>query len=129
MAVCTWAVLCDYAFLDAQGKTCLIGIFDRITTRGVPSVHGQAALVLRLRGEPNESVRVRVEVIRPTGAPQGRMEQEVQLTPQGESAVQLNIVGLPLPDFGRYAFSIAVNDETQQTIEFQVVPLTTNAPH
>lgn len=28
MAECEWAIVCDYAFLDAGGKMCLIGIFD-----------------------------------------------------------------------------------------------------
>jgi len=129
MAVCTWAVLCDYAFLDDHGKMCLIGIFDRINTKGVPTTHAHASLVLRLRGEPGEDVRVRVEMIRPTGAPQGRTEQNVKLSPAGDAGIQMSLASLPLPDFGRYAFTITLNDEVRQTLEFQVVRPSTDAPH
>ena len=121
MAECDWAILCDYSFLDVSRKMCLIGIFNQITVANVPATHHQAALALKIVGEPNEKVPIRVEITRPTGGVLAKLEGEVQLADSGAGELQLNIAGLVLPDYGPYGFNVYVADDLSRTAGFTVV--------
>jgi hypothetical protein len=123
MAECDWAILCDYAFLDVNRKMCLIGAFNQVNTFNVPAVHPQAALALKVTGEPNEKVPIRVEIIRPTGGSLGKLEGEVQLGPVGSGEIHMVIAGLPIPDWGLYAFNIFLGDQLAKTTGFSVVKI------
>lgn len=125
MADCEWAILCDYSFLDVNRKVCLIGIFSQITAASVPATHHQAALALRIMGEPNEKVQIRVEVTRPAGGLLAKMEGEAGLAETGAGELQLNIAGLPLPDYGPYSFAVYIDDILSKTAVFSVIaPMT-----
>jgi hypothetical protein len=129
MATCEWVILCDYAFRDEGRKTCIIGIFDRVFTRGVPSSHPQVALVMRLHGDAGERVPVRVEIARPTGAGLAKLQADVDLGQPGRSDVHMNFVGLPLPDFGTYSINVYFADELVRTALFVVAtPPSSAAP-
>ena len=116
MATCDWAVLCDYAFLDVNRKLCLIGIFDRILAAAVPATQHQAALALKLVGEPKEQVQLRLEVVRPTGEVLARVEGGGELSEAGTAELHMGMAGLPLPDFGIYAFNLYIANELVRTI-------------
>jgi uncharacterized protein DUF6941 len=125
-----WAHLCDYAFKDAAGKTCLIGIFDRINARAVPVVHPQASVALKVAGEAGERLAMKIEIVRPGGTNLSKVEAEIGLGTDGEGEVQFNMVAMPLPDFGRYQINLHLGDELAHTIVFVVLqPPTTPSPH
>ena len=106
MAECEWAVMCDYAFQDVGRKTCLIGIFDRIFTQAVPAQHHQAAFAFKVTGDPNEEVAFKMEITRPSGGTLGAIGGKIRIPPAGTVDVIANLQGMPLPDFGAYAFSL-----------------------
>ena len=116
MATCDWALLCDYAFQDVNRKLCVIGIFDRIFVAAVPATQHQAALALKLVGEPRERVQLRLEVVRPTGEVLARIEGGGELGEAGTAEIHLGMAGLPLPDFGIYAFNLYVGDQLARTL-------------
>ena len=120
MAECSWAILCDYSFLDVSRKMCLIGIFDRVWAQAVPTTHHQAALALKLIGDPNEKVAMKVEIVRPAGGVLATLGGEVTLGDTGSGEFNMNIAGLPLPDFGLYAFNIYLNEKLEKTVGFSV---------
>jgi hypothetical protein len=120
MAECEWAILCDYAFLDVNRKTCIIGAFDKIFTPAVPSVLHQSALAMKFVGQPGTPISFRIEAIRPTGAQLIRFEATVQMGDTGSAEMQINIAGLSLPDHGVYAFNVYEGDELRKTITFLV---------
>jgi hypothetical protein len=120
MVKCDWAVLCDYAFLDASHKMCLIGVFDRIVAQAVPSVHQQAALALRLVGEPNEKANVRVEIVRPTGGVLAKLGGDAVLGSTGSANLTLHLNGMPLPDFGIYAVNVYAGTELVRSLSLTV---------
>lgn len=122
MAECEWAILCDYAFLDVNRKTCMIGTFDKVFASKVPSVLHQSALSLKLIGNANENVAFKVEVARPAGGTLATFEGAVQLVDTGTAELQFNMAGLPLPDYGPYAFNIYSGDALLKTITFDVAP-------
>ncbi len=116
MATCDWALLCDYAFHDVHRKLCLIGIFDRIFAPAVPATQHQAAFVLKLVGEPQETVQLRLEVVRPTGEVLARITGEGRLGEAGTAEVHMGLAGLPLPDLGIYAFNLYVGDQLARSL-------------
>jgi hypothetical protein len=116
VATCDWGILCDYAFLDERRKICLIGIFDRIIAPAVPAIHHQAALALKLIGEPREKVQFRVEIIRPTGEVLAKMGGEGELGPSGTAEINMGMAAMPLPDFGIYAFNVYIGEDLAKAI-------------
>lgn len=120
MADCEWAILCDYAFLDVNRKTCMIGAFDKIFTPNVPSVLHQSALTIKFIGESGELVNFKMEIVRPTGGQLAAFEGTVKLVDTGTAEMQINIVGLALPDYGVYAFNIYAGTALLKTITFLV---------
>lgn len=110
MADVEWAMMCDYAFKDSGNKSCLIGIFDRIFSKGVPTALNRASLALKISGEPKEKAQLKIEIVRPTGGVLATIQADVELADNGTAEVQAGIQGLPLPDWGIYGFNIYVGD-------------------
>jgi len=120
MAECDWAVLCDYAFQDIGRKTCLIGIFDRVFATQVPTVLLQAALGIKLLGNPGEQVAFRIEIIRPTGGQLATFGGNVVIAESGSLEVSVRMAGLQLPDFGVYGLNIYTAESLAKTVSFSV---------
>lgn len=121
MAEVEWAMMCDYAFKDSGNKTCLIGIFDRIFTKGVPTALNRASLALKVAGEPKENAKIKIEIVRPTGGVLATLQVDVALGDNGAAEVQAAIQGLPLPDWGIYGFNIFVGEDlSSKTITITV---------
>ncbi|MGE0363053.1 MAG: hypothetical protein AB7R67_20235 [Vicinamibacterales bacterium] len=128
MADCEWAILCDYAFQDVNRKMCMIGAFNQISTTSVPAVHALAALVLKVSGDANEKVSIRVEIVRPSGGLLVKVEGEVQLGIVGAGEINLQLNQLPLPDWGLYSFNIFVADQLSKTIGFNLLKIESTKP-
>jgi hypothetical protein len=128
MAECDWAILCDYAFLDLNRKMCLIGAFDRVFAASVPAGVPQAAVAMKILGDPGENVAFRLEVMRPSSGQLITAQGSTTVGDSGTADVQFNIVGLPLPDYGVYSINVYVNNALSRTVSFQVMrPPTTPA--
>lgn len=123
MAKCDWAILCDYAFLDEKRKTCMIGVFDRIFTRGVPATHHQASLAIKLVGEAKEKVEIRIDIVRPNGGALATLKGGGELSEAGTTELTLGLQALPLPDYGIYAFNIYIGEELDKIIGMTVAPV------
>ncbi len=122
MAECDWAILCDYAFLDVSRKMCLIGTFDRVYAPSVPGGLHQAAIAMKLLGDPNQTANFRLEIMRPNQGGQLITAQgSAMLGDSGTADVQFNIAGLPLPDYGVYSINVYVDNEAPRTVSFQVM--------
>jgi Family of unknown function (DUF6941) len=118
VAECDWAILCDYAFLDASRKLCMIGVFDNVYSPNVPTQLHQSSLAMKLLGQPREEINFRVEIIRPSGGQLANFAGNVHVGDTGKAEVQFNIAGLPLPDFGLYAFNVYLADQLAKTAGF-----------
>ena len=97
---------------------CLLGIFDRINVRALPTVHVQAALVIQYEGRTNGVSTRRVE-IRPSGAVLMKLDGEAIVGPNGGAGLSLRLQGVQIPDAG-YAVNIHVNDHLSFTGRFDV---------
>jgi hypothetical protein len=121
MAECDWAILCDYAFLDAGRKQCIIGAFDRIYTARVPTALPKASVAVKVIGNPSEQIRFRFQIIRPTGIELLHVDGQIAAADTGSADIQFNLVNTTLPDIGVYSINVYLNDELARPITFQVV--------
>jgi hypothetical protein len=110
MAECDWIVLCDYAFLDARGKLCQIGIFDAIYTPNVPAKHERSAITFSIIGEPGEDFHAKLEVIGPTGEVVSKAEFRGTLPDEGSARGLIELRDLLLKELGRHAIQIDFGD-------------------
>jgi hypothetical protein len=107
MADCEWIVLCDYAFRGANGKMCLIGLFDTIYAPRLPALHDRAFVVASFIGEPGEAIDLTVEIIDPTGRVLvGPFTQKGVLPDAGSAQAQFELRGLELKEWGRHAIQV-----------------------
>ncbi|MGH7163525.1 MAG: DUF6941 family protein [Planctomycetota bacterium] len=108
-----YAVMCDHALMDREGKHTLAGVFDRIFTRAIPGQHGRCWFVSEIRDLPGDH-RFRLLVrddhakeILPAVGP-----LRIQCSPDyGSATVVVQIGALPLPVAGQYHFVVEVDGE------------------
>lgn len=123
----TFAVLADYANVSREGKLNVMGIFDRVFARQIPSRFPPMQLVVRLEAQPTDLDRehaIRIQLSDPAGA--ALFDINGTFTPRGEpgQAVSVNhVVGLadlPLQTTGVHAFSIWVDGERKREVALRV---------
>ena len=118
MADSDWIILCDYAFPALNGKLCLIGIFETIFADEAPALHPRAAIGFNLIGEPGEHVRATIKIISPSAEVIAKAEITSTLPDAGAGSVHLEIQGLGLPEFGRYAIELDLGAASPKTAWF-----------
>jgi len=118
MADSDWIVLCDYAFPALNGKLCLIGIFETIFADAIPATHPRAAIGFNLIGEPGEQIKATIKIISPSAEVIARADIVSVLPDAGTGSVHLEIQGLALPEFGRYAIELDLGAASPKTAWF-----------
>lgn len=123
------AVLSDYAAVTDQGKLVIAGIFDVISTEGLPSAHPRVALALRIHLLPEESGehKLSVQYVGPDGNKilefGGPIPAPPQFDPENGSDAQfvINFEPLPIQAVGRHAFEIFLDDEFADAVALNIV--------
>lgn len=129
-----FAFLCDYA--EAEQKLHAIGIgWDTINAPTLPAIHPTMCVVAKLRGTIAESGTKNIELrlIDADGAdviPPLQHQLPFEVKPprlEGYLQIVLNLSGLPLQKYGRYAVHVVVDGHEMATLTFSVVapPTTT----
>jgi hypothetical protein len=101
-----WAVLADYALVDATGKLSVIGIFDRLTASEFPSIHPILFVVVSWVGPPS---KVAVAELRLWGPGKELLvggQQQVQLGLDGHANGVFRLSPIALPQAGSYVFEL-----------------------
>lgn len=124
----TFAVLADYANVSREGKLNIMGIFDRVFARQLPSRFPPMQLVVRLEAQPADLDRehaIRIQLADPDGA--ALFDINGAFTPRGgdpHQAVSVNhVVGLadlPLQRTGVHTFAIWVDGEQKREVPLRV---------
>jgi hypothetical protein len=128
-------LLCDAA-TDQQGKLNVLGAFDNIWTKKVPTVHPACAVVARVRFEKIEegSHPIRIHIIDEDGKPIGpNLQGTVNVNVGGDmdsgiANIVLNIQGLKFEKYGQYRIDIAIDNQIKGSLPFHVreIPNQTN---
>lgn len=128
------AVLADYAAVTDEGKLVIAGVFDTISTEGLPSAHSRVALALRVHLLPEESGehKLSVRYVDPDGNKilefGGPIPEPPMVDAENGADAQfvLNFEPLPIQAIGGHSFEIFLDDEYADAVALNVVKV--NAP-
>lgn len=120
-------LLCDAA-TDQQGKLNVLGAFDNIWAKEVPTMHPACAIAARIRFEKVEEGNhpIRIHIIDEDGKPIGPNLQgaiNVKVVGDVDSSVAnivLNIQRLKLEKYGQYRIDLAIDNQIQGSLPFYV---------
>ncbi len=116
-------LLCDAA-TDQRGKLNVLGAFDTIFAKQVPTVHPACAVAVRIRFSKIEQGEhaVRISIIDQDGkevVPKLEGKISVQVKDEAGSAVVnliLNFQRLKLPEYGEYRIDLAVDGRQEASL-------------
>ncbi|MBU4198808.1 MAG: hypothetical protein KKG09_04150 [Verrucomicrobia bacterium] len=115
--------LCDAA-TETAGKLNILGTFDRIITRQLPTIHPHCAIALRVRFDRIEEGehRVKINLVDDDGQsvfPGLDGNISVKMPPEGMSVCAnliLNLNGLKFPKPGQYAIDLAIDGRQEKSL-------------
>lgn len=126
--------LCDAA-TESAGKLNILGCFDRIIARQLPTLHPHCAIALRLRFDRIEEGehRVKINLVDDDGKPvfpglDGNIS--VRMPPDGPSVCAnmiLNLNGLKFEKAGQYAVDLAIDGRHERSLPVYVTLLEPSA--
>jgi len=115
--------ICDYATVAQDGKLSIIGVFDKIFVRDLPSTHLRMFLVCSLIGKENSDHKIKVSIKNSGGqeilinAP----ELSTKMSPEGTGNITLDLVNLPLNLTGEYTVSLIEEGKPLGKTTFDVI--------
>jgi len=120
-------LLCDAA-TDQQGKLNILGAFDNIFAKKMPTMHPACAVVARIRFEKIEegSHTIRIHIIDEDGKPIGPKLQgniNVRIGDDVDSTatnIVLNIQRLKFEKYGQYRIDLAIDNQIKASLPFNL---------
>jgi hypothetical protein len=125
---CEWAVICDHALLSHDGKVSVIGIHDMVTLPAFPATAPVLFAVFRLRGTPNSSHQLRLELVAPGGEAIEHLAGEAWLGSTGVHTLMLALDDLTFPTPGRYSVRLSAGDRVIKSMALRMVLVVAGAP-
>ncbi len=128
--------LCDAA-TDTHGKLNMLGTFDAIWSKQMPTVHPHCAVALRLRFSRIEEGEhtIRINIIDEDGkliAPAMNASTKIVFGDNSESSIVRNMVinlqGLKIEKYGNYAIDLAIDGRQEASLPLRVKEPPGNAP-
>lgn len=133
----TFAHLCDYGLVSADGKLSVLGIFSNIHLSSLPGVHPQMYLAFEIEmnsAEFTQEFRVRVQCMDADGAVifdargGGKGEGRIRLGENPRISQLLAFRGTKFVREGDYQINLWLNDRLEFTQGFQVSVIPPAAP-
>ena len=123
-------LLCDAA-TDQRGKLNILGAFDNIFAKKMPTMHPACAIAARIRFEKIEegSHTIRIHIIDEDGKPigpklQGNMNVSIGDDVDSRTAnIVLNIQRLKFEKYGQYRIDLAIDNQIKASLPIHVLPL------
>ena len=120
-------LLCDAA-TDQQGKLNVLGAFDNIYAKKMPTVHQACAIAVRIRFDKIEEGdhSVRIQIIDQDGnnvCPKLEGNISVRTRPGHDSTgtnLILNIQRLEFKQYGQYRIDLAIDNKLEGSLPFHV---------
>ncbi len=114
--------MCDLAMVSQEGKLSIIGIFDRMFVRELPSSIARFYVVSVVTGKPREEYKISLQIKSPTGK-DIIPTKELSIIPgeNGQNNVLTEAVNLPLPELGEYKISLKNGGEKLGETQFTVM--------
>jgi hypothetical protein len=121
--------LCDFAMTSAEGKLSIIGIFDRMFVRDVPSSFLRFFIVAIVRGESDSTVKITYLVKTPSKKEAlNPKEIMVKIGSSGKANLTVDVANFPLPEVGEYQLIIKADGKELGSTLFYVSKVNTSDP-
>lgn len=116
-----FALSCDYLFEDADRKTCIIGVFERIWADSFPARHPFFFVASRWTGDPGETFKQRARIVAPDDS-EVVLTTEVRATipPGGGTRVYNKFVEITFPQPGAYRIELLADDDVVGSISLDL---------
>ncbi len=101
-------LLCDYAFIGEGGKLCIIGKFETVFVRDLPSQHPEMFIVAHFSGEPNSTHDMKLSITDPKGEEmigEDAPTFKIQLSGYGTGNFMHRLYNFPINNAGDYTIS------------------------
>jgi hypothetical protein len=123
-------LLCDAA-TEQQGKLNVLGAFDNIYAKKVPTMHPACAIAVRIRFDKIEEGKhsVRIQIIDEEDnniCPKLEGNISVRTSPGHDSTVAnliLNIQRLKFEKYGKYRIDLAIDNKIEGSLPFHVTKI------
>ncbi|MBA7628660.1 hypothetical protein ES703_36155 [subsurface metagenome] len=120
-------LLCDAA-TEQQGKLNVLGAFDNISAKKMPTMHPACAIAARIRFEKIEEGNhpIRIHIIDEDGKSigpklQGNINVSIRDDVDSTTAnIVLNILRLKLEKYGQYRIDLAIDNQIMGSLPFNV---------
>ncbi len=99
--------LADYAMTGEDKKLSVIGIFDKLFVRELPSNHARMSFVVTFLGTANTSEEVKLQVIAPSGKEDFSADVKLNFGENGKFNFVSNFEGFPINETGDYKLVFA----------------------
>ena len=118
--------VCEHAFIDSEGKPCLIGIIEDVVPKtAFPLWYAKLTLAIHLRAEPKSVFEVKVQF-----GPRGDIMRDgrftVEVHSRGTVLIPFNMVHVRFDVPGDYEARVIVDDEVLmpiRTIKVRPTPI------
>lgn len=114
--------ICDLAMISQEGKLSIIGIFDRMFVRELPSSIARFFVVALVTGKPGVEYKISLQIKSPSGKDL-IPTKELSIVPgeNSQNNILTEAVNLPLTELGEYKISLKHNDEKLGETQFVVM--------
>jgi len=120
-------LMCDQAFQDpASGKGSIIGIFDTIGAKAVPTVHPRFFVVVNTSGNKG-SYAGTIEIInKKNDEVIASARGMIEMNPKGANTLVVNFVNVVFPAFGSYWLKFTIDGNILTTPESHYIRVEEN---
>jgi hypothetical protein len=125
-----YAIVAEFQREGPGGKFDLLGTFDRIFAPGVPAQHRHLVFVVLLVADTEDDLGkkpFRFRVVTPANAVLVEQHGQVDLKPGagtwlGANRLAFELEGMPVPDYGKYRFTLEVGGREVASHPLSVAP-------
>ena len=103
--------VCENVLISQDKKISVIGIFNKLLTRGWPAIHPKFSVVTNVSAPPKEYTEV-VEIISPEDKTIAKVGNKIVINKEGQSNnFVANFVNTIFPIEGKYKIKVSIDDK------------------
>ena len=121
MPAINWVFLCNNAYVDGAGRSCLTGIFENLNVGSLPVNQPQMFIGLQVTMAGGESYHVLVEVISPSGEVLSTNNTSLTALPSGgRTFLPFEISNIMFSETGEHRIRILFDEVPVYSLPFAV---------
>lgn len=113
--------LADYAMNAEDKKLSVIGIFDKVFVRSVPTNHPRIAFVVTLAGASAGQENLTLRIMTPSKKEAFKADVKVNFGENGKANLISNFEGFPFQEIGTYRFLLEKDGKDLVSYDLDVI--------